>query len=116
DSVYIVKNAHRPLPFSLIRAKKEHAMAIFNFIGRLSVRYRYIVIALWLGIAIFCIRSFPSLSSVANSDNSSFLPGTALSLHAAQLASPFQPNSGSTAVLVAVRNGGPLTTDDQSAF
>ncbi len=91
-------------------------MAIFSFIGRLSVRYCYIVIAVWLVIAVFCIHSFPSLSSVANSDNSSFLPSTSPSLHAAQLASPFQPNSGSTAVLVAVRNGGSLTTDDQSAF
>lgn len=91
-------------------------MAIFSFIGRLSVRYRYIVIAAWLVIAAFCIYSFPSLSSVANSDNSSFLPTTAPSLHAAQLASPFQPNSGSTAVLVASRNGGVLTPDDQSAF
>ncbi|HJT55620.1 MAG TPA: MMPL family transporter [Ktedonobacteraceae bacterium] len=91
-------------------------MAIFSFIGRLSVRYRYIVIVVWLVVAAFCIHSFPSLSSVANSDNSSFLPGTAPSLHAAQLASPFQPNSGSTAVLVAMRNGGTLTTEDQSAF
>ncbi len=91
-------------------------MVIFSFIGRVSVRYRYIVIALWLAVAVFCIHSFPSLSSVANSDSSSFLPGTAPSQHAAQLASPFQPNSGSTATLVAVRNGGALTTGDQSAF
>lgn len=91
-------------------------MVIFAFIGRSSVRYRYLVIALWLIIAAFCIHSFPSLSSVANSDNSSFLPSTSPSLHAAQLASPFQPTSGSTATLVAVRSGGPLTADDQAAF
>ncbi|HEU5199174.1 MAG TPA: MMPL family transporter [Ktedonobacterales bacterium] len=91
-------------------------MIIFSFIGRFSVRYRYLVIALWVVIAGICIYSFPSLSSVANSDNSSFLPGTAPSRHAAQLASPFQPNSGSTAVLVAVRSDGQLTADDQTAF
>jgi RND superfamily putative drug exporter len=91
-------------------------LLIFSFLGRISVRYRYLVIALWLVIAGFCIHSFPALSSVANSDNSSFLPSTSPSLHAAQLASPFQPNSGSTAVLVAVRTGGALTPDDQSTF
>jgi len=91
-------------------------VAVFAFIGRFSVRYRYVVIALWVVIAAFCIHTFPSLASVANSDNSSFLPSTAPSLHAAQLASPFQPNSGSTAVLVATRPAGALTADDQAAF
>ncbi len=91
-------------------------MVIFSFIGRFAVRYRYLVIALWLVIAAFCIIRFPSLSSVANSDNSSFLPSTSPSLHAAQLDSPFQPTGGSTAVLVAAQTGGPLTADDQAAF
>ncbi len=91
-------------------------MVIFSFIGRLSVRYRYLVIALWLVVAAFCIHSFPSLSNVANSDNSSFLPSTAPSLQAARLASPFQPTSGSTATLIAVRSNGPLSADDQAAF
>lgn len=91
-------------------------MTIFAFIGRVSVRYRYLIIVLWLAITVFCVHSFPALASVVNADNSSFLPGTTLSVRAAQLANPFQPDSGSTAVLVAARNGGALTTGDQAAF
>lgn len=85
-------------------------------LGRFAVRYRYLVIAFWLVLAVVCIKAFPSLNNVAQTDNSSFLPGSAPIKQAAQLATPFQPAKGSTAVLVAVREGGRLTADDQTAI
>jgi RND superfamily putative drug exporter len=85
-------------------------------LGRFAVRYRYFVIAFWLVLAVICIGAFPSLSSVAQTDNSSFLPGSAPIKQAGQLATPFQPASGSIAALVAVREGGALTADDQTTI
>ena len=84
-------------------------------LGRFAVRYRYLVIAFWLVLAVICIKAFPSLSSVAQTDNSSFLPGSAPIKQASQLATPFQPATGSTAVFVAARDGA-LTADDQRAI
>ncbi len=46
------------------------------WIGRFAVRFRYPVIAAWIVVTIICVRAFPSLGSVANSDNSSFLPSS----------------------------------------
>jgi uncharacterized membrane protein YdfJ with MMPL/SSD domain len=42
-------------------------------VGRIAVRFRYPVTAVWILAAIFCMRAFPSLGSIVNSDNSSFL-------------------------------------------
>ncbi|MGH2386724.1 MAG: MMPL family transporter, partial [Chloroflexota bacterium] len=86
------------------------------WIGRLAVRFRYLVIAAWLVVTIFCVLAFPALGSIVNSDNSSFLPGSAPSKQAAILAEPFQPAGIYTSLMVAVRTAGPLTTDDQAAF
>ncbi len=85
-------------------------------LGRFAVRFRYGVIVFWVVAAALCLVFFPSLSSVTNSDNSAFLPTGAPSLHAAQLASPFQPRGGSTATLISTRSDGPLTPDDQAAI
>lgn len=87
-----------------------------TIIGRFAVRFRYPIIALWVLAALLCIHSFPSLSSVVNPDNSSFLPSSSPSHHAAEMAGPFQPTTGTTALLVATRAGGPLTQADQSAI
>jgi RND superfamily putative drug exporter len=89
---------------------------MMEFLGRFAVRFRYGVILFWAVTAALCIALFPSLSSVTNSDNSAFLPTSAPSLHAAQLASPFQPRGGSTTTLVSTRTAGALTSDDQSAI
>ena len=86
------------------------------WIGRLAVRFRYPLIVAWVLVAIFCVRAFPSLGSVVNSDNSSFLPSSAPSKQAAVLASPFQPANVYASVIVAVRAGGPLTPRDQSTM
>ncbi len=59
----------------------------------------------------------PSLSSVSQSNNAQFLPASAPSQHASALAAPFQTtNPGATALVVASRTGGPLTTADDAAI
>ena len=73
-------------------------------LARTMIRFRYLVIALWIVAAILAIGLFPSLSSVVTSDNSSFLPSSAPSRQAATLASPFLPPSGPLPSTVDNRN------------
>ena len=63
--------------------------AIFGGIGAFAVKFRWFVIAAWL-IAAFAVPHFlPSLNSVTQGNNSAFLPASAPSEKAAQLAAPF---------------------------
>ena len=54
--------------------------------------------------------------SVTQSDNTSFLPASAPSEQAAQLASPLQGASLTAVTVVAARPGGTLTGADQAAI
>jgi RND superfamily putative drug exporter len=85
-------------------------------LARTVIRFRYLVIALWIAAAILTIGLFSSLSSVVNSDNSSFLPSSAPSQQAASLASPFLPPSDSSATMVVTTGSGSLTSADSSAI
>src|SRR5579875_687403 len=85
-------------------------------LGRFAVRFRYPMIIAWLVITLVCIKAFPSLGRVADSDTSNFLPSSAPSLHAADLAAPLLPVGKTSATLVAVRNDGPLTAADEAAL
>ena len=85
-------------------------------IGRLAVRYRYLVIAAWLVCTAVSVRALPSLASVVNTNLASLLPSTAPILHAVDLAAPFQPAKNLLATLVAVRPEGQLTPADQQAI
>jgi RND superfamily putative drug exporter len=83
--------------------------SFFAAAGRLSVRFRWAIVLAWAGGAVAAMTLLPSLASVTQSDNTSFLPASAPSQRAAQLASPLQ-GAGLTAVtvVVAARPGGPL--------
>jgi RND superfamily putative drug exporter len=82
--------------------------SFFAAAGRLSVRFRWVIVLAWAGGAVAAMTLLPSLASVTQSDNTSFLPASAPSQRAAQLASPLQ-GAGLTAVtVVAARPGGPL--------
>lgn len=84
--------------------------------GRIAVKFRYLVVLIWVGVTIVCVTFLPSLSSVLNSDNSAFLPSDSPSLHALQLDNPFQATGGATTLVVASRNDTQLSADDQTAF
>jgi len=89
---------------------------LFAAVGRLSVRYRWAIVAAWLAGAVAAMALLPSLSNVTQSDNTSFLPASAPSEQAARLASPLQGASLTAVTVVAAASGGPLTAADQLAI
>jgi putative drug exporter of the RND superfamily len=89
---------------------------LFAGIGSLSVRFRWFVLVGWIVVTILAVKTLPSLSSVANNDNSAFLPVNSPSIKAASLAAPFQRGFQPTAQLVAASAHGPLTGADQTAI
>jgi putative drug exporter of the RND superfamily len=88
----------------------------FAVAGRLSVRFRWAIVLAWVAGAVAATVLFPSLSNVTQSDNTSFLPASAPSERADQLASPLQAASLTAVTVVAARTGGPLTGTDQAAI
>jgi putative drug exporter of the RND superfamily len=88
----------------------------FTLAGRLAVRFRWAILLTWVAGTFAAVMLLPSLSSVTQSDNTSFLPASAPSEQAAQLASPLQGASLTAVTVVAVRPGGTLTAADQVAM
>jgi len=88
----------------------------FAAVGRLSVRYRWAIVAAWVAGTVAAMALLPSLSGVTQGDNTSFLPASAPSERAAQLASPLQGASLTAVTVVAATAGGPLTSADQRAI
>jgi RND superfamily putative drug exporter len=82
-------------------------------LGRASVRFRYLVVAVWIVGTGLAIHFLPTISDVEKTSNGAFLPSSAPSIQAANLAAPFQPVNAATATLVASAKSGPLTTSDQ---
>jgi putative drug exporter of the RND superfamily len=97
-------------------APRDPVQAFFARFGHVIVRFRYAVVAIWLVIAVAAIAGLPSLSSVTNNNNSSFLPKDQPSIKAAALAAPFQRGTLPQAALVAARTGGALTVADNAAI
>jgi RND superfamily putative drug exporter len=90
---------------------------MFEAIARFDIRFRWLIVAVWVVGAIAGIRLLPGLSSVTQTGNSQFLSDSAPSQHAAALAAPFQGKDASaTAVVVAARAEGPLTAADNAAI
>ncbi len=88
----------------------------FTAAGRLAVRFRWVITAVWLAGVFAALTLLPSLSSVTQSDNTSFLPASAPSQQAAQLASPLQGASLTAVTVVTADSGRPLTAADQAAI
>jgi putative drug exporter of the RND superfamily len=88
----------------------------FASVGRLAVRFRWAILAAWLAGALAAMVLLPSLSSVTQSDNTSFLPASAPSERANQLASPLQAASLTAVTVVVARADEPLTGTDASAI
>src|ERR1700729_2352846 len=81
---------------------------------RFAALSRYAIIPFWLVAGALCIALFPSLGSAVNTDNSSFLPSSSPSVHALNLAAPFQPTNDTSGLLV-VLGQSKLSTSDQQA-
>ena len=93
-----------------------HIDSIFNAIGRITVRFRWIVLVLWIVGAIAAVTQLPALSSVTQNNNSKFLPASAPSEHAAELAAPFGTANLIPVPVVAARSGAPLSAADVTAL
>ncbi|MDQ2813732.1 MAG: MMPL family transporter, partial [Actinomycetota bacterium] len=88
----------------------------FTAAGRLSVRFRWAITLIWVAGVFAAMMLLPSLSSVTQSDNTSFLPASAPSQQAAQLASPLQSAALTAVTVVAADPGRALTEADQAAI
>jgi RND superfamily putative drug exporter len=105
-----------PNTFALWPATMASVSTSFAVAGRLSVRFRWVIVLAWAAGTIAAMMLLPSLSNVTQSDNTSFLPASAPSEQAAQLASPLQGASLTSVTVVAARAGGALTAADQAAI
>jgi RND superfamily putative drug exporter len=85
----------------------------FAAAGRLSVRFRWVIVLAWAAGVVAAMVLLPSLSSVTQSDNTSFLPASAPSEQAARLASPLQGASLTAVTVVAATPGPRLTAAGQ---
>ncbi|MHB8452901.1 MAG: MMPL family transporter, partial [Mycobacteriales bacterium] len=89
---------------------------VFAAIGRFSVRFRWPIVVAWLAAAVLASLFLPSLSSVTKANNTDFLPASAPSQQAADLATPFQRANLTPVTVIAVRTGKPLTLNDATAL
>ena len=84
--------------------------------GRFVIRFRWVIVLVWIAGVVVGVRALPSLGSVTQTNNAGFLSATAPSQHATALAAPLQGNrGGATATIVAARATGPLTAADETA-
>jgi RND superfamily putative drug exporter len=89
---------------------------IFAATGRAAVRYRWAVLGAWAAGTVLAMLLLPSLSSVTQGDNSSFLPASAPSEQAQALVAPLQGSATLTAVTVVVASSGAsLSGADEAA-
>ena len=90
---------------------------MFEAIAKFDIRFRWLIVAVWIVGAVAGVKLLPSLSSVSQASNAQFLPPASLSVLASHLAEPFQGKSpAGTAIIVASRASGPLTAADMAAI
>jgi RND superfamily putative drug exporter len=87
----------------------------FEWHGRTVVRFRWVIVAVWLVGTIVAVKALPSINSQVNNNSSAFLPTSAPSNQAANLAKPLVGSTSRASVtVVAATTGGALTQADQS--
>ncbi len=90
--------------------------AIYGAIGRFSVRFRWLVLLIWIAAAIGASTQLPALSSVTQGNNQKFLPASAPSSQAAALAAPFGTANKQPIPVVTATSSGSLTAADTAAI
>jgi RND superfamily putative drug exporter len=90
---------------------------VFETIGRVAVRFRWVVVIVWVAGTILAVHALPSLSSQVNTNNGAFLPASAPSNQAANLAQPLiGAQTHSQVPIVAVTSNSGLSAADRSAL
>ena len=88
----------------------------YDALGRGVVRFRWLVVVVWVVGTVAAIHSLPSLSSQVDDNNGAFLPASAPSNQAAVLAQPLIGSQTQSQVpIVAVTSSPALTAADRSA-
>jgi len=62
--------------------------AFYSALGRFTVRFRWVIVVVWILGTGFAVHSLPSIGSVVNNNNTAFLPANAPDVKAANLAEP----------------------------
>ncbi len=86
----------------------------FSSLGRVTVRFRWLIVAAWIVATVALSLGLPGISSVEKSSNSQFLPSTQPSVVAGQMAAPFTSTTTSQAILVAATPKVHLTPADDA--
>ena len=86
----------------------------FSALAGSVVRFRWLVVAVWIALIVVTSVAFPSLSSEVNNDNSQFLPASTPSSRAASLATPIlgSVNDNSEITIVAAHVDAPISAAD----
>ena len=91
--------------------------AIFGALGRGVVRFRWLIVIIWVVGTIFAVKTLPTLASQVNNNNSDFLPTSAPSEKAAELAKPIIGTTDHSRLnIVASTSGAALSTEDFAAL
>ncbi len=90
--------------------------AIYGAIGRFSVRFRWLILLIWIAGAIAASTQLPALSSVTQGNNQKFLPANAPSSQAADLAAPFGTANKQPIPVIVATTSGKLTAADTAAI
>jgi putative drug exporter of the RND superfamily len=90
---------------------------MFARVGAFAVRFRWLIIAIWVVVAAVLTLVAPSINDVAVSDQRSFLPSSALSLTAHEVVTKYFPDrvSPSNAVLVIDAGAGSRADEGDAA-
>jgi putative drug exporter of the RND superfamily len=92
-----------------------HVDDIFRAIGKFAVKFRWVVLIVWIVAAAVIPKALPSLASVTQGNNSAFLPASAPSEHATNRAAPLGISlTGTPVPVVAAVQTGTLTPADQA--
>ncbi len=91
--------------------------AFYRGLGRFTVKFRFVIVLVWIFAAVAMVRAMPSLSSQVNNQNTAFLPSGSPDMQAARLAAPLLGKANAEPVtIVAAREGGTLTSADMAAI
>ncbi len=91
--------------------------AFFNGLGRFSVRFRWLIVVVWILGTAASVHFLPSLASQVNNDNSAFLPNNAPSTVAGNLAEPLVGKATlEPVIIIGVSANGPVTASDTQAI
>src|SRR5664279_6175605 len=83
--------------------------ALFAGVGRACVRFRWLVLLLWIVASVVAATQLPALSSVTQGDNTKFLPDSAPTQKATALAAPFGTADLFPLPVIVAREGSALT-------